>query len=150
MFSCVSFNLSAERYGYATLTAHIINIVFVVLAEAAIVEKAIKCLDFTLTIVFFHIVLIWLNYGFPGWSQLNWWLINTGIVTVTCLLSEILCMKLETQEIKLSVDDLLASGRKVSSQIITIGNEVVEKAKSKGQGMGIAKKKKKKKRPAAQ
>ena len=68
IFSYVAFNLSAERYGYATLSAHIINIVFVVLAEAAIVEKAIKCLDFTLTIVFFHIVLMWINYGFPGWS----------------------------------------------------------------------------------
>ena len=121
MFSYVAFNLSAERYGYATLTAHIINIIFVVLAEAAIVEKAIKCLDFTLTIVFFHIILMWINYGFPGWSQLNWWLINAAIVTVTCLLAEVLCMKLETQEITLSVDDLIESTRKVSSQIIEVG-----------------------------
>ena len=68
IFSYVSFNLSAERYGYATLTAHILNIFFVVLAEAAIVEKAIKCLDFTLTIVLYHLVLMWLTYGFPGWS----------------------------------------------------------------------------------
>ena len=96
IFSYVAFNLSAERYGYATLTAHIINIVFVVLAEAAIVEKAVKCLDFTLTIVFFHLIAMTLNYGWPGWSQLNWWLINAAIVTVTCLLAEVLCMKLET------------------------------------------------------
>ena len=68
IFSYLSFNLRAERYGYATLTAHIINIIFVVLAEAAIVEKAIKCLDFTLTIVLYHLILMWLTYGFPGWS----------------------------------------------------------------------------------
>ena len=96
IFSYVSFNLSAERYGYATITAHILNIVFVVYAEARIVEKATKCLDFTLTIVFYHLILMWLTYGFPGWSQMNWWLINAGIVTVTCVISEIICMKLET------------------------------------------------------
>ena len=40
-------------------------------------------------------------------------------MTVTCLLSEMLCMKLETAEIKLSVDDLIESGKKVKEQIIT-------------------------------
>ena len=114
-----SFNLSAEHYGYATLIAHILNIPFVVLAEAAIVEKAIKCLDYTLTIVLYQLVFMWLLYGFPGWTHLNWWLINGAIVTVTCLLSEMLCMKLETAEIKLSVDDLIESGKKVKEQIIT-------------------------------
>ena len=98
-----------------------------VLAEAAIVEKAIKCLDYTLTIVLYQLVLMWYFYGFPGWSQLNWWMINGTIVTVTCLLSEMLCMKLETAEIKLSVDDLIESGKKVKDQIIT----AVEKSGSK-------------------
>ena len=94
IFSAVSFDLSAERYGYATLIAHILNIFFLVVAEAAIVEKAIKCLDYTLTIVLYHLIIMQFTYGFP-W-KLNWWLINAVIVTVTCLLSEMLCMKLET------------------------------------------------------
>ena len=72
---------------------------------------------------------------------MNWWLINAGIVTVTCLLSEVLCMKLETQEIKLSVDDLIESTKKVKDQII----EVVEKTSARS-GIGVAKKKKKKKK----
>ena len=127
IFSYLSFNLSAEHYGYPTLIAHVLNIPFVVLAEAAIVEKAIKCLDYTLTIVLYQLVLMWLLYGFPGWSQLNWWMINGTIVTVTCLLSEMLCMKLETAKIKLSVDDLIESGKKVKDQIIT----AVEKSGSK-------------------
>ena len=53
IFSYYSFNLNAEPYGYATLIAHVLNIPFVVIAEAAIVEKAIKCLDYTLTIVLY-------------------------------------------------------------------------------------------------
>ena len=106
IFSSGSLDLGAERYGYATLFANVLNIGFVVLAEAHIVEKAIKCLDFTLTLVFYHIVIMGLTYGWPGW-KLNWWISQAVIVTLTCIFSEMLCMKLETQEIKLSVDDLI-------------------------------------------
>ena len=87
------------------------NIVFVVIWQALIVEKANKCLDFTLTIVFYHLIGMWLTgFGLPGFA-INWWLINTVIVTLTCLLSEMLCMKLETQEIKLSVNDLIEQSK---------------------------------------
>ena len=93
--------------------AHALNIPLVVIAEAHIVEKAIKCLDYTLTIVFFHLIIMTATYGFPGWSHLfDWWLINAGIVTAQCVFSEMLCMKLETQEIKLTVDDIIKSGKR--------------------------------------
>jgi hypothetical protein len=69
------------KYGYPTLIAHVLNVFSVVIAEAAIVEKANKCLDFTLTIVFYHFVIMWLSgYGLPGLTM-GWWAINTGIVT---------------------------------------------------------------------
>ena len=42
-----------------------------------------------------------------------------GISTTLTELIEMLCMKLETAEIKLSVDDLIESGKKVKEQIIT-------------------------------
>ena len=113
IFSATSFDWTKERYGTETIIAHILNIPIVVLAEAHIVEKAIKCLDFTLTIVFFHLIIMSLTYGFPGWVHLfDWWLINTIIVTLHCVFSEMLCMKLETQEIKLTVDDIIQSGKR--------------------------------------
>lgn len=93
------------------------NIVSVVIAQAKIVEKANKCLDFTLTIVFYHLLAMWLSgYGLPGFA-LGWWAINAGIVTATCLLSEMLCMKLETQEIKLSVNDLIEQSKQKASEV---------------------------------
>ena len=57
------------------------------------------------------------GYGLPG-MNISWWFINTVIVTVTCLLSEMLCMKMETQEIKLSVNDLIESSKQKASEVI--------------------------------
>jgi len=67
IFSARSLDLS-NRYGYATLTAHIVNIALIVIAQAKIVEKANKCLDFTLTLIFYHLIGMWFTYGFPGYS----------------------------------------------------------------------------------
>ena len=52
LFSAKSLDLTT-KYGYPTLIAHSLNVIFVVIAQANIVEKANKCLDFTLTIVFY-------------------------------------------------------------------------------------------------
>ena len=113
LFSATAFDWTAENYGRMTIIAHVLNIPLVVIAEAHIVEKAIKCLDYTLTIVFFHLIVMTCTYGFPGWANLfDWWLINACIVTAHCVFSEMLCMKLETQEIKLTVDDIIQSGKK--------------------------------------
>jgi hypothetical protein len=116
LFSSKSLDLSS-KYGYPTLIAHCLNVVSVVIAEAKIVEKANKCLDFTLTVVFYHLLLMWLSgFGLPGFAM-GWWAINTVIVTATCLLSEMLCMKLETQEIKLSVNDLIEQSKQKASEV---------------------------------
>ena len=117
LFSAKSLDFGT-KYGYPTLIAHSLNVIFVVIAEANIVEKANKCLDFTLTIVFYQFIVMWATgYGLPGWN-VSWWIINTVIVTATCLLSEMLCMKLETQEIKLSVNDLIESSKQKASEVL--------------------------------
>ena len=128
-----------------------LTIPIVVIAEAHIVEKAIKCLDFTLTIVFWHLIIMTLTYGFPGWSHLfDWWMINTCIVTLHCLFSEMLCMKLETQEIKLTVDDIIQSGKRGAQQFISaVQKTAVENSQKLGTTTANAAKKKKKKKPAA-
>ena len=82
IFSPLAFDWTAERYGYATIFAHALNIPLIVIANAHIVEKAIKCLDYTLTVVLFHLIVMTFTYGFPGWSHLfDWWMINACIVT---------------------------------------------------------------------
>lgn len=98
IFNTEAFDRSVPMYGWATLFANILNIPFVVLGEALIVEKAAKCLDFTLTIFIVHSAVAWAFFEFPGLG-FNYLFIQTCLITVTCLLSEFLCMKLETQEI---------------------------------------------------
>ena len=73
------------------------------MAEALIIEKANKCLDYTLTIFIIHIVSVWVHTRKFPWS-LEWWLINAGLIFVTTILAEWTCMKIEQQEIKLTLD----------------------------------------------
>ena len=49
-------------------------------------------------------------YGIPSFSPLSWWCIHIALITVATLISEAVCMKIESQEIKLSINDLLAQG----------------------------------------
>jgi hypothetical protein len=89
----------------------VFNIFLWTLAEASVVEKANKCLDFTLTVFVIHLVIMSISHGVPSLTPLSWWLIHAAIITVATLCSEAVCMKLETQEIKLSVNDILDSGK---------------------------------------
>mmetsp|Transcript_29695 Transcript_29695/g.21453 ORF Transcript_29695/g.21453 Transcript_29695/m.21453 type:complete len:105 (+) Transcript_29695:185-499(+) len=72
LLSYHSFENLSDKYTMPTLIANGLNIVLVVFAEAYIVEKANKCLDFTMTILLFHIIIMTITYGFP-WS-LAWWI----------------------------------------------------------------------------
>jgi hypothetical protein len=110
IFSPSSLDLS-YNYSSATLFSHILNIPFVVAALAYIVEKANKCLDFTVTIFFYHFLASWIAYKFP--NQLSWWLYHGCLVTVTVLVSEYFCMKLETAEIKLSFGHIIEKGKEM-------------------------------------
>ena len=93
----------SKNYSFITVAANVVNIAFVIFAEAIIVEKANKCLDFTVTIFFFHLLgVIAYREKFP-WS-LEWWLIHAGLIFVTTILAEWTCMKIEQQEIKLTFD----------------------------------------------
>ena len=93
LFSLTSFYLS-QSYGFGTIIGNVINILFVIAAEAFIVEKANKCLDYTLTIFIIHLVSVWIyNAKFP--TSLEWWMIHAGIITITTLLAELTCMRLE-------------------------------------------------------
>jgi hypothetical protein len=110
IFSATSFDLSL-KYSYVTILANLINILFMMLSLAYIVEKANKCLDFTATVFLFHILFSWIVFKFP--SSSNWWVTHGIIITITVLSSEFLCMKLETAEIKLSVNHIIEKGKEI-------------------------------------
>ena len=102
MFDPRCFDLR-HAYGYSTLLVNILNIPFVVAAEAFIVEKANKCLDFTVTIFINHVIFIWIWFGrFP--LGFRFWFTNAVIIVITVLAAECFCMRLEQQEIKLTFD----------------------------------------------
>ena len=96
-------------YSWPTLLAHLLNIPLVILALALLVEKANKCLDFTLTIFMFHVIFTCLLYRMP--NTLSWWLWHALTITVTVLSSEYVCLKIETAEIKLDFGHIVEKGK---------------------------------------
>ena len=117
VFSSLVFADSTGVYWYSTVIAHWLNLPLSVLAHAMIVEKARKCLDFTVTLAIIHTVVVWMFWEWPG--QYSFWLNQVLWVTFTCVLSESLCMKLETQEIKLSINDLIDKSAEQAKELFT-------------------------------
>ena len=74
-------------------------------AQTWIVEKANKCLDFTVTISVLRVAQIWFFYEFP-WQR-GFWVNEVLWATVACLLAEALCMRAESKEIPLKINELL-------------------------------------------
>ena len=116
LFSPSSLDLSLD-YSMATLLANFLNIPFVICALAYTVEKANKCLDFTVTIFFLHWVLTCLLFKFP--TSLSWWLYHAVLITITVLASEYVCLKLETAEIKFSFGHIIENGVKSAQDMIS-------------------------------
>ena len=90
---------------------------FVILAQAYIVEKANKVLDFTVTIFLIHLFAVWYTYRLP--TTLSWWMTQGGLVTVTVFAGEYFCLWLETAEIKLSVGHILERGKEIGKEAAT-------------------------------
>lgn len=117
IFSQHSFDTDL-KYGYCTVFANVLNIIFWVVANACIVEKAKKCLDFTITVFVVHLFVMCPMYGIPSFSPLSWWCIHIALITVSTLISEAVCMKLESQEIKLSINELLEQGTQQAKHLV--------------------------------
>ncbi len=66
VFSAMIFANPSGKYWYSTVIAYWLNIPLVVLAHAIIVEKARKCLDFTVTLVIIHSIVVWFSYEWPS------------------------------------------------------------------------------------
>jgi membrane-bound acyltransferase YfiQ involved in biofilm formation len=71
---------------------------------AVVVERVKKCMDFTFTVYFLHVLLSWaLTGAFP--TSGVWWLVLVLSFIITAALGEYLCLQREMQEI--SVEDIM-------------------------------------------
>ena len=114
----------SQSYSFVTFTANVVNIIFVVVAEAFIIEKANRCLDYTLTIFIVHLFCVIFYTGRFPW-MLEWWAQHFAIIFVTVLLAEFVLMRIEQQEIKLSFDS------KGISKIVDTGKQVIQEVTKK-------------------
>lgn len=82
---------------------------------SVVVERLKKCLDFTFTLYFIHVIICSLYEGFP--VEWGFWMSNAVSFLVMVFLGEYLCSRLEMENIPLYVP---SSG--ASSSINNINN----------------------------
>lgn len=62
------------------------------------IRRGKQCLDFTVTVHFFHMIGCWVyNSHLP--TSLSWWLVNVACVALMAVIGEYLCMRSELQAI---------------------------------------------------
>lgn len=65
------------------------------------IRRGKQCLDFTVTVHFFHLLGCWLySSRFP--SALTWWLVQAVCIALMAVIGEYLCMRSELKEIPLN------------------------------------------------
>ncbi|CAF0899567.1 unnamed protein product [Brachionus calyciflorus] len=80
----------------------IITALLSALFQWKLVNRSKQCLDFTITVFFYHILISWAYVGsFP--STFMFWFIVVVSATIMTLLSEYLCMQSALKEIPLSL-----------------------------------------------
>lgn len=92
--------------GWLCMLANIMNAPITALCMLWIVQRAKKCLDFSVTCYILHF-LICLGYaGFP--RSLGWWVANAAALVIVSLLGEWLCLRREMQDIPTGEDGFMA------------------------------------------
>ncbi|CAI2303052.1 unnamed protein product [Caenorhabditis sp. 36 PRJEB53466] len=91
------FSAQAQR---SMALIQLLAAVGVSIALSHLVQRAKQCLDFVCTVHFFHLLFVIIyNRSLP--TQFTWWILQVISATVCTVLAEYLCMRLESQEIKL-------------------------------------------------
>lgn len=95
---------SYEALGFATIQgrlsmmAFILNSLTCALGLWFFVRRGKQCLDFTVTVHFFHMIGCWIyNAHLPG--ALSWWLVNVACMALMAVIGEYLCMRTELRAI---------------------------------------------------
>jgi hypothetical protein len=89
-----------DAYCLVFILSGLVSLPFMCCAIVYVVERTHKVLDFGLTVYFFHFVLVSIYSGVP--FNLVWWITNGVFASLTVILSEYVCLKIEQQEITLN------------------------------------------------
>lgn len=88
-----------EVLDMATYFAYISNCFITAIGVWYIVQRSKQCLDFTVTVHFWHLVITCFYVGFP--KRMSWWLLTAMSCTLSTFLGEYLCRYTELEEIPL-------------------------------------------------
>eukprot|EP01060_Flectonema_neradi_P000478 TRINITY_DN102_c5_g1_i1.p1 TRINITY_DN102_c5_g1~~TRINITY_DN102_c5_g1_i1.p1 ORF type:complete len:199 (+),score=27.63 TRINITY_DN102_c5_g1_i1:51-599(+) len=90
--------------GVIITACHFIPSVTGALSLSFVVGRSKQCLDYALTLYFFHLLLCTINFSFP--HNAVWWMLLLVNISTMTLISEYLCMKKELREIAMqNVDE---------------------------------------------
>lgn len=94
----------AEILGFSTPPGRLSTMSFVLNAPTCalgllyFIRRGKQCLDFTVTVHFFHLLGCWFySSRFP--SALTWWLVQAVCIALMAVIGEYLCMRSELKEI---------------------------------------------------
>ncbi|XP_030699413.2 protein SYS1 homolog isoform X2 [Globicephala melas] len=97
----------AEILGFSTPPGRLSTMSFVLNALTCalgllyFIRRGKQCLDFTVTVHFFHLLGCWFySSRFP--SALTWWLVQAVCIALMAVIGEYLCMRSELKEIPLN------------------------------------------------
>nr|XP_013808863.1 PREDICTED: protein SYS1 homolog [Apteryx mantelli mantelli] len=87
--------------GRLSMMAFILNALTCALGLLYFIRRGKQCLDFTVTVHFFHLLGCWIyNSHFP--TTLTWWLVHIVCTALMAVIGEYLCMRIELKEIPLN------------------------------------------------
>uniref|UniRef100_A0A9L0TL36 SYS1 golgi trafficking protein n=1 Tax=Equus caballus TaxID=9796 RepID=A0A9L0TL36_HORSE len=87
--------------GRLSMMSFILNALTCALGLLYFIRRGKQCLDFTVTVHFFHLLGCWFySSRFP--SALTWWLVQIVCIALMAVIGEYLCMRTELKEIPLN------------------------------------------------
>lgn len=88
----------ATMQGRLSMMAFILNSLTCALGLWFFIRRGKQCLDFTVTVHFFHMIGCWIyNAHLP--AALSWWLVNVACMALMAVIGEYLCMRTELRAI---------------------------------------------------
>mmetsp|Transcript_2103 Transcript_2103/g.3847 ORF Transcript_2103/g.3847 Transcript_2103/m.3847 type:complete len:212 (-) Transcript_2103:466-1101(-) len=100
IFTCQYLNIWTSEGRIDAVTLLISSVIGSFLL-AVIVEKSKKCLDFTCTLLFVHVVICCMYEGVGVLSSFDFWIVNLLGMVIMVLLGEYLCARKELMDIPL-------------------------------------------------
>ncbi|CAM6093496.1 unnamed protein product [Calypogeia fissa] len=87
----------SSAVGWCTIGAFMLNAIAGAGYLLLLIERAKKCLDFSVTMYIIHLIFCSMYAGFP--TTVTWWVVNIICCVTTALIGEWLCMRRELKDI---------------------------------------------------